>query len=177
LPPNDEQLLVAGARRGDQDAMEALYKQSADKIYSLLYRLCGDAALAQDLAQDVWVRAFTKINQYRGEAAFSSWVARLARNRFIDHLRSNRRSVSFDDVAPTTPALSQPPVNVVDRIAIEDCLERLPPGYRAVLVMHLVNGLSHDEIARELGVASVTCRTQLFKARARMAECLGGRSG
>ena len=174
---DNDQLLIARARRGDQQAMETLYRQSADKIYTLLYRLCGDATLAEDLAQDVWVRAFTKIKQFRGEAAFGTWVARLARNRFIDHLRANRRSVSFDDVAPNTPALSQPPVNVVDRIALEDCLERLPSGYRTVIVLYLMNGLSHDEIAEELGVSAVTCRTQLFKARARMAECLGGRNG
>lgn len=153
--------------------MAVLYRQCADRIYTLLYRLCGDAALAEDLSQDVWIRAFTKIGQFRGESPFASWVARLARNRFIDHLRASKQTVSFDDVSEAAPALRSAPVNVVDQIALQDCLEKLPPGYRTVLVMYLMNGLSHDEIASELGVTAVTCRTQLFKARARMAECLG----
>ena len=169
---NDENLLVARARRGDQQAMEQLYQQCAPGVFTLLRRLAGDTALAEDLSQDVWMRAFTKLDQFRGDASFNTWINRLARNRFIDHVRAQRDAVSLDDDTATVPVLSAPSSSPLDRLAIEHCLDLLPPGYRTVLVLHVMEGLSYDEIAEQLGIKAVTCRTQLFKARARLAECL-----
>lgn len=152
--------------------MSQLYRQCADSVFTLLRRLAGNTAVAEDLSQEVWMRAFTKLDLFRGDASFKTWILRMARNRFIDHVRSQRDSVSLDDDTITTPVLRAPASHPVERIAIERCLDLLPAGYRTVLVLHVIEGLSHDEIAEQLGIKSVTCRTQLFKARARLAECL-----
>ena len=173
----NERDLVVQAKGGDDDAMSLLYHQCADVVFTIVRRICGDQHLAEDLSQDVWVRAFEKIGQFRGDSPFCAWVSRLARNLVIDHFRRAKRFVATDDDLELMP-LADPPVDiVVDRIVLENCLDELPDGYRTVLVLYVMQGLKHDEIARQLNVTSATSRTQLFKARARMLQCLGSEVG
>ena len=168
----DERTLIERARDGDRNAMALLYEAHARRVYSAVRRLAGDDHLAQDLSQEAWIRAFEKLDLFRGDAAFGTWLYRLATNVALNRLRrSSRREDVEGEAAP--PGRPPPPDDtVVTRRVLEEALDRLPPGYRQVLVLHDVEGWTHDEIAERLGVASGTSKSQLHKARARMRALL-----
>jgi RNA polymerase sigma-70 factor (ECF subfamily) len=165
------QALIRRAQQQDRSAQSALYTRCAAEVYSLLRRMTGDDDVAADLSQNTWIKAFERIDQYQAAGTFCAWVSRVARRVALDHFKSRQ----VRDREPLDPhqGSGAPSVDgLVDRMAIEDCLDALPEGYRKVLVLRLMEGLSHQEIADELGTTSVTSRTQFHKARARMILCL-----
>lgn len=168
----DQTELVDRARAGDRQAMARLYREHAPHVYAIVRRLAGEDHLAQDLSQEVWIRAFDRLDQFRGDAGFGTWVHRIARNMAISHLRRSKRRAEVE--AEAAPGETAAPGGdlALERRALEEALERLPPGYRTVLVLHDVEGLTHEEIAESLGVAVGTSKSQLHKARARMRELL-----
>lgn len=153
--------------------MRELYQEHASHVFAVVRRLAGDEQLAEDLSQDVWIRAFDRLDQFRGDSGFGTWIHRIARNMALSRLR--RRKQRPDVEGEASPGESSPPPEdaVINRRMLEEALERLPPGYRQVLVLHDVEGLTHEEVADELGVAVGTSKSQLHKARARMREFLG----
>lgn len=167
--------LVARARDGDQAAMGALYEAHARRVYTVVRRLVGDDHLAEDVSQDAWIRAFQKLHLFRGEAAFGTWLHRLAVNAALNRLRSRGRrgrvelETEREPEEPDGPALDE---TVLNQRVLSQALDRLPPGYRQVLVMHDVEGMKHEEIAGLLGVSVGTSKSQLHKARARMRQLL-----
>lgn len=173
----DEQALVARAKAGDRTAMGHLYQAHAPRVYTVIRRLAGDDHLAQDLSQEAWVRAFEKLHLFRGDAAFGTWLYRLATNVALNRLRrsSRRDEVETEGGTPRAPAGTDD--TVVNRRVLEEALDRLPPGYRRVLVLHDVEGWTHEEIASKLGVSSGTSKSQLHKARARMRELIAPTRG
>ena len=155
--------------------MERLYEAHAGRVYSVVRRLAGDDAEADDLAQEAWIRAFDKLHLFRGDAAFGTWIYRLATNTALNHLRSASRHRELEEDAPREALhASRGPVDdaVINQRVLQEALDRLPPGYRQVLVLHDVEGLTHEEIGEELGVATGTSKSQLHKARARMRELI-----
>ena len=152
--------------------MGHLYETHAPRVYTVIRRLAGDDHLAQDLSQEAWIRAFEKLDLFRGEAAFGTWLYRLATNVALNRLRRSARrgDVETEGGAPRSPPATDE--TVVNRRVLEQALDRLPPGYRRVLVLHDVEGWTHEEIASELGVSSGTSKSQLHKARARMRELI-----
>lgn len=153
--------------------MRLLYEECADVVFGRVRRLCGDDATAEDLSQDAWVRAFQKIDQFDGEASFCGWVYTLASNLTIDHLR-REKVLQFVDVENSSPSITvkNSPDLAVERVVLEKCLDKLPEGYRTVLLLRVLDGMSHAEIGTKLGIASVTSRSQFHKARAKMVDCL-----
>jgi RNA polymerase sigma-70 factor, ECF subfamily len=171
----EERLLVARAQNGDLEAFEALYRANRGRVYALCYRMAGEATLAEELAQDVFVRAWQRLGSFRGESAFSSWLHPLTVNVALSERRSRRRRtsrvVSTDDPTvferPETPRAG--PEAGVD---LDRALATLPPGARSVFVLHDVEGYKHEEIAEMTGVATGTSKAQLHRARRLLREAL-----
>ena len=169
-----ESRLVKAAQDGDLVAFERLYRENERKIYALCLRMACDAALAEELTQDVFVRAWRKLGSFRGESAFSSWLYPLAVNVALTERRSRRRRdarvvATEDPVAlekePRTPAPEQ-------RFDLQKALATLPEGARAVFVLHDVEGRTHEEIGALLNVAPGTSKAQLHRARRLLREVL-----
>jgi RNA polymerase sigma-70 factor (ECF subfamily) len=166
--------LVRQAQQGDLVAFERLYRDNERKVFGLCFRLSSDPALAEELTQEVFVRAWRKLSSFRGESAFSSWLYPLTVNVALSERRSRKRRdariVATEDPAsleraPRTPA----PEAGFD---LEKAMAALPPGARAVFVLHDVEGRTHEEIASLLGLAAGTSKAQLHRARRLLREAL-----
>jgi RNA polymerase sigma-70 factor, ECF subfamily len=164
---------VALAAAGDASAFERLYRTHVARIHSLTRRMLGTHE-ADEVTQDIFVRTWQKLGQFRGESAFSTWLHRLAVNVVIERRRTfaiNRERMSDDptalDFATVAPARSDLAVD------FEHAIERLPAGAREILVLHDVEGYKHREIASMLGIATGTSKRQLHRARMLMRRYLG----
>ena len=170
--------LASRCRAGDVRAFEALYRQHAGRLFAVACRLAGSVDTAEDLLQEIFLQAFKKLETYKGDAALGTWLYRLAINCCLDYLRS--RSVknakltgSFEDlplVAPLAPRDAP-----VERIDLDRAIAQLPDGYREAFVLHDVEGFDHKEVARLLGVAEGTSKSQVFKARLKLRALLSSR--
>jgi RNA polymerase sigma-70 factor (ECF subfamily) len=161
-------LTVRRAQQGDAAAFEELYR-----THALSLRLEGDGARAEELTQDVFVRAWERLPTFRGESAFGTWLHRLAVNVVLADRRSlwrrGRRLVFTDDPA----SFERPGEGVTGNTAdLEGAIAALPKGARAVFVLHDVEGYTHEEIAQTLGVQPGTSKAQLFRARAKLRTAL-----
>jgi RNA polymerase sigma-70 factor (ECF subfamily) len=168
-------LAVRRAQQGDVAAFEQLYRENLGRVYALCMRLCGDPGRAEELTQDVFVRAWEKIGSFEGKSAFSTWLHRLAVNVVLGDRRSEKVRVGkvmiTDDLeAYETPTRTADPCDAID---LERAIAALPPGARAVLVLHDVEGYKHEEIAQMQGTAVGTCKAQLHRARRLLREMLG----
>jgi RNA polymerase sigma-70 factor (ECF subfamily) len=133
----------------------------------------GDADLAADIAQDVWIQIFRALPSYRGESQFGTWAHRIAVNRTLNALRKSRRLANLETEITETSAALEPDA---DRSFVAESIEaataRLSPGARTVFVMHDVEGYTHEEIAEQLGITAGGSKSQLFKARAKLRKLL-----
>ena len=168
----DDAELIAGCRRGERRAMEALYHQYKRRVYGLVTRIAGPAD-ADEVAQEAFVRIFRGLTKFRGDAQLGTWIYRLSVNAALTHVtrRAKRTSRTTELVDVPAPELSHRDPRLAERL--EDALASLPPGYRAVLVLHDIEGLSHEECAVILNCRVGTSKSQLHKARARMRDILG----
>ena len=176
--PDDESAHIERARRGDVDAFESIYRLHSGRVYALCLRMTADAAQARELAQDVFVRVWEKLCSYRGDAALSSWLHRIAVNVVLMTRRGDRRReqriTSAEDLSGNgTPVDGDvDPPDVEQEIDLERAIAALPPGARRVFVLHDIEGYRHDEIARMTGNAEGTLRAQLHRARRLLMEAL-----
>jgi RNA polymerase sigma-70 factor (ECF subfamily) len=156
---------AARATRGDMRAFERLYRAHAGRIHGLACRMLSSAEAAE-ATQDVFVRAWQKLGSFRGEAAFGTWLHRLAVNVFLGRRQVSKldreRHVDDDTVLDTLPGRARSSDITVD---VEAAITRLPPGARQVFVLHDVEGYRHEEIAEFLGVTTGTTKAQLHRAR------------
>ncbi|MEP6836139.1 MAG: RNA polymerase sigma factor [Gemmatimonas sp.] len=167
---------VALAQRGDMQAFERIYQQHAGRVNALCRRLAVDVARADELMQDVFVRAWEKLESFRGESSLDSWLHRVTVNVFLASDRTDKRRRAHEDTVDDDHyALSAAtaPVDVGGRIDLERAIATLPPGARMAFVMHDVEGYSHEEIAAMSGIAAATVRVQLHRARRHLMEALG----
>jgi RNA polymerase sigma-70 factor (ECF subfamily) len=169
-----ERELVRRAQGGDLGAFEELYHANVRRIYALCFRMTGRADRAEEMAQDVFVRAWQKIGQFRGESRFSSWLHPMAVNLVYSDQRGRKRYTdrvtTTDDLTPYEPALPPPDPDVP--MDLERALAQLPPGARRAFVLHDVEGYRHDEIAAMTGTAVGTSKAQLHRARKLLREAL-----
>ena len=157
---------------------EDLYRKHYRRVYSICLRMTGNIAEAEDLTQEVFIQLHRKIGSFRGEAAFTTWLHRLTVNQVLMHFRkrSVRSELTTDDgempdsIDPET--INPESMPIVDRIALENAISQLPPGYRTVFVLHDVEGYEHREIAAMLGIAEGTSKSQVFKARMKLRALL-----
>jgi len=170
-----ERELVRAAQAGDLPAFEQLYRSAVGLVYAICLRMAGSAALAEELTQDVFVRAWRKLPTFRGESAFATWLTRLAVNVVLTERRDRGRrearlafSDDLDSLAPPAPVGH--PGTALD---LERAIAGLPEQARRVFILHDVEGWGHGEIARLTGLAVGTCKSHLHRARALLREVLG----
>jgi RNA polymerase sigma-70 factor (ECF subfamily) len=167
------------ASRGDRRAFERLYRTHVARVFSLCARMVGDRSHAEELTQDVFVRAWEKLGQFRGDSAFGTWLHRLAVNvvlndRQVERRRRERQDDGVEDVDTLSHGDVRPhEVNVPGlSIDLEKAIAGLPPGARKVFVLHDVQGFTHEEIGDMLGVTAGGCKAQLHRARMLLREAL-----
>lgn len=169
-----EFVTIRRAIQGDEAAMRALWSRHAPHIDVVVRRLIGgDADLAEDVAQEVWIQIFRALPSYRGESQFGTWAHRIAVNRTLNALRKSRRIAARqtaieEDTVSVTPDVDAPFLAQT----IQEAADRLSPGARVVFMLHDVDGLTHEEIAAELGITPGGSKSQLSKARARLRALL-----
>ncbi|HEX6609390.1 MAG TPA: sigma-70 family RNA polymerase sigma factor [Hyphomicrobiaceae bacterium] len=164
--------LIQRAQEGDPLAMRDIYRLHAPRVYAVVKRLAGDEQLAEDWAQEAWVRIFRALGSFRGEARFTTWLHRIAVNSALHGRRWRERRVRHETPMLETTTANAKPENPLLRLRLEQAMQLIPERMRQVLVLHDIEGYTHEEIAEFLGVTAGTSKSQLFKARARMREQL-----
>jgi RNA polymerase sigma-70 factor (ECF subfamily) len=164
---DNERDLLARSRRGDLDAFERLVRAHQDRVYGLAYRITGNHEDANDAAQDAFVKAFQALRQFREDAAFSTWLHRIATNAALDLVRRRPASppadLPLDLAAPGGPEDDAHRHEVQRRVYA--ALGRLPAEFRVAVVLRDLQGLAYDEIARVLRVPIGTVRSRISRAR------------
>lgn len=170
---------VARAAAGDRNAFERLYRRHVNRVFSLCARMVSDRARAEELTQDVFVRAWEKLHLFRGESSFGTWLHRLTVNLVLNARKSDSRQRARyeendeeSDGMDALPGVVGMPLAPGDMLDLEDAITRLPPGARRVFVLHDVEGYKHEEIAEMLGVTSGATKAQLHRARLLLREAL-----
>jgi RNA polymerase sigma-70 factor (ECF subfamily) len=176
--PHYEYELARRIADGDMQAFEELYGRYHRRIYTLCLRMTGNSAEAEDLTQEIFIHIYRKISSFRGESALMTWLHRLTVNKVLMHFRKSsvRREKTTADGETPEPSItsSETPSQqlAVDRLALDKAIAQLAPGYRAVFILHDVEGYEHTEIARARGIAIGTSKSQLHKARLRLRELM-----
>jgi len=166
--------VVALAAQGDASAFERLYRSHVARIHSLTRRMLG-AHEADEVTQDVFVRTWQKLGQFRGDSAFSTWLHRLAVNVVIERRRTfaiQRERISDDQTALDLATVA--PARADLKVDFEAAIEQLPPGAREIFVLHDVEGYKHREIGAMLDITTGTSKRQLHRARMLMRRYLSG---
>jgi RNA polymerase sigma-70 factor (ECF subfamily) len=176
IPGLSEAQAIERAKGGDAASFEALYALHKRRVYSLCLRMTGNTAEAEDLTQEAFLQLFRKIATFRGESAFSTWLHRLAVNVVLMRLRKKGLpEVSLEETLEPRRDIGERDMVLagsIDRINLERAIESLPPGYRAIFVLHDVEGYEHNEIAAMMGCSIGNSKSQLHKARMKLRDLL-----
>lgn len=173
-PPAAESELIRLAAEGDARAIRALYDRYAPRVYAVVRRIAGDEDLAQDYAQEAWIRAIRALPTFRGDSRFSTWLHRIAVNAALQALRKQETRKKRETPVKADIAIAPRARDSLLQKRLEHALDGLPEGMRRVLILHDVEGYTHEEIGDVLGVTAGTSKSQLFKARAKMRAMLAG---
>jgi RNA polymerase sigma-70 factor (ECF subfamily) len=168
----DEAALIRLAQRADHQAFEALYRLHVDKIYGLCLRMTGNVSEAEDCTQDAFIQAWNKLDKFRSDSAFATWLHRIAVNTVLGRFRKSKRE---RDKIQAASDVSVAPSAINDDGELRDlseAIDRLPTGARHVFVLHAVYGYSHDEAGSMLGIATGTSKAQLHRARRLLSQQL-----
>ena len=178
-----DEALARLAANGNAAAFDEIYSRHRSFVYSIALRMTGNPADAEDLTQESFVSVFRRVSSFRGDASFTTWLYRLAVNQVKMHFRyrSSRPEMQPRDGETPEPWLAtahrnDPREQLIDRLAIEDAMLRLAPGYRLAFIRHDIEGYKHEEAARLSGHTVGTSKSQLHKARATLRTVLSGRS-
>jgi RNA polymerase sigma-70 factor, ECF subfamily len=166
---------VALAAAGDRQAFERLYRTHANRVYSLCARMSGSRSKGEELTQDVFVRTWEKLPQFRGESAFSTWLHRLAVNVVLNARKTEGKQASRteenEEEGDRWDESARAPM-YIERMDLADAIAKLPAGARKVFVLHDVEGFKHEEIAQLMGITSGGSKAQLHRARLLLREAL-----
>jgi RNA polymerase sigma-70 factor, ECF subfamily len=171
------------AQEGNSEGFERLYRLHSRRVYSLCLRMSKDPFEAEDFAQDAFLQAFRKIQSFRGDSLFSTWLHRVTVNIVLMGFRQrNRPKISLDEALELneesrkpTIEFSRPDPNlngVIDRINLVKAINQLPRGCKKMLLLHDIQGYKHDEISRMVGCSVENSKSQLHRARMRLRELL-----
>jgi RNA polymerase sigma-70 factor (ECF subfamily) len=170
--------LVSACRRGDRRAQYQLYSRHKDWVYNVAFRMANNRQEAEDITQKVFIRVFSKIDSFRGDSLFSSWLYRLTANICINHFRSEKsrkEKVSNElskDENQSTEVFKSGEEKFSLRPFLEKAISSLPEGYRLVFVLHHIEGYGHQEIGKMLNITEGTSKSQLHKARKELKRML-----
>lgn len=174
--PSSDELLVAGARRGDMRAFERLYRMHSGRVYGLCLRMTRRADAAEDCVQQTFVRAWRNLASFEGRSSFGTWLHRIAVNEVLSHARNHGTRDESDEASVTELDHRQEgdgPFDAADVMDVERALQTLPEGARHAVVLQAVYGYSHEEVADMLGIAVGTCKAQVHRGRRLLRERLG----
>jgi len=171
----EETVWIQQALAGDQEAFACLVKAYQTAVYNLAYRMLGNAAEAEDAAQEAFLKAYTRLNTYNSERKFSSWLLAIASHHCIDRLRQRRFALSLDELPPWRwLSSSRRPEEVVirseERDEVRQLLAQLPPHYRAAVILHYWHDLSYQEIAEATETTESAVKSTLYRARRMLAQ-------
>jgi RNA polymerase sigma-70 factor (ECF subfamily) len=158
-----ERALVERARQNDSLAYERLYEMHIGRVFALCVRLCNDRDMAEDLAQEAFVLAWRKLDSFRGDSAFGSWLYRITTNTVLSYLRKQKPFRNMLDIDDIEDEGQKEDIGL--RMSLNDAIAELPNGARAVFVLYSLEGYTHDEIAGLLGIAQGSSKAQLHRAR------------
>lgn len=168
----DERVVIQRAKEGDELAWRWLYETHKAHVYAVVRRVVGNSHTVEDISQDAWLRIFRKIDLFELRSSFRTWVTKVAINVAYGSIRGGLHEEASDSDT-VEPDLGSAPENLLlDHIVIQELLDRLPPGYRTVLVLRS-EGFSHEEIAETLGIDPGTSRSQYHKGLASLRKLLG----
>jgi RNA polymerase sigma-70 factor, ECF subfamily len=181
--PATEAEAIRLAQAGDAGAFEFLYHLHSRRVYALCLRMVNNPSDAEDLMQEAFLQLFRKIGTFRGESAFSTWLHRMTVNVVLMRLRKKSLPVASleettdpdDETGGPRKDIGAPDLRLsgaVDRVNLERSVEKLPPGYRTVFMLHDVQGYEHNEIADIMGCSVGNSKSQLHKARTRLRDLL-----
>ena len=170
----DERQLIASALAGEAIAQRQLYEQHVDRIFRLAYRMTGDEALAQDLTQDAFLRAFDRLVSFRGDARFGTWLHAIAVSVILNRLRKlkrlREREVAVEpELLPDSPAARD---DALLRMRLRSAVGQLSEPLKVVFVMVQLEGFEHQEVAAILGIPIGTSKARLHRAKAKLRESL-----
>jgi RNA polymerase sigma-70 factor (ECF subfamily) len=175
----DDRDLIAKVRAGDPAAERALYDAHVDRVYRLSYRMAGDDDLARDFTQETFIRAFERLDTFRGESAFSTWLHSIATTVALNGLRKvkrfRKREADIEEADAVTATRKQAEPDLKKRLA--QAIDALPEGYRTVFLLHDVEGYTHEEIGAALAIESGTSKAQLSRARGKLRLALADFAG
>jgi RNA polymerase sigma-70 factor, ECF subfamily len=155
--------------RAELPLFEELFELHHQRVYGVCLRMTRNAAESEDLSQEVFVQVFRKLDTFRGESTFKTWLHRLTINHVLMHFRKNRRrrrERTIEDGVLSEQVITSFPI--LDRIVLDEAIAKLAPGYPAVFILHDVEGLEHSEIASILGCSVGSTKSQLHKARLKL---------
>ena len=172
LYENIHQEIIDQCREGSQKAQFQLYKLYYKPMYSVCIRIINNEAEAEDVMQEAFLKAFTKIETYKGEVSFGAWLKRIVINRSLDYLK--KRKVKFEEIKEKTTQITdfQMETKEVNVQVIKNAIQKLPDGYRVVLSLYLIEGYDHEEISEILGISNSNSRTQFLRAKNKLREIL-----
>ena len=158
---------IEGAKRGERRSQKAIYDMLSAKMMAVCMRYMGDKDSAEDVLQDGFVTLFSKIDSYSGAGSFEGWARKIFVNTALMSLRKKDALKDSEDVDAARGIVSEEP-SAIQKIGYKDLIAMiaaLPPGFRTVFNMYVLEGYSHKEIAKELGISETTSRSQLQRAR------------
>ncbi len=168
----DEATLIRQAQSADLQSFEALYRLHVDRVYGICLRMTGNKTEAEDCAQEAFIQAWNKLDKFRGDSQFSTWLHRIAVNTVLGRMRKSKREQDrITAVGDVTPPLLETG-DTGDMRDLSEAVDRLPEGARHVFVLHAVYGYSHEEAGDMLGIASGTSKAQLHRAKRLLAQQL-----
>ena len=164
-----EQELVKRCQKGDPEAQEALYKLLAPKLYAVCLTYLKNKEDAADVLQDAFIKIFTKIRMYKRDGSLEAWARRITVNTIIDFIRKRRATTEFiEAIDPGDVEISSQLPGIIEQLEakeLQEIIQQLPEGARVAFLMHAVEGYSHEEIAKELGISVGTSKSQVARAR------------
>jgi len=169
---SDEAAWIERAKRSDARAFERLYRMHVDKVYGLCLRMTGNRSEADDCTQEAFIQAWNKLDRFRGDSAFSTWLHRIAVNAVLGRMRKSKRE---QDRIQAAAEVSSSPLATGDSGKLRDlskAVDRLPEGARHVFVLSAIYGYSHEEAGNMLGIAVGTSKAQLHRAKKLLKEQL-----
>jgi len=178
-PAPSEAVLAARAAAGDAGAQRALYEMHVDRIHRLAFRMAGDDDLARDITQDTFIRAFQRLEDFRGDSSFGTWLYTIGVSVALNAIRKVKRLRTRETVMDEAATLvgegrrAEPDL----KLRLAQAVDALPEGYRTVFILHDVEGYTHEEIGTMLGVQSGTSKAQLSRARAKLRIALADFAG
>ena len=160
-------------KNGQMEGFEVLVKKYHNRVINIANSLVGNTSDAEDIAQEAFLKIYHKLDNFKAQAKFSSWLYRITLNTAYDHLRRQKhRTISLDEIDYTNIADKQSNQDILTKEVIQDALDKIPFDFRSALVLKELEDLSYEEIAQSLNVRIGTVESRIFRARKMLKEIL-----